>query len=952
MFGESAQVGCLMMSFFQCIIMFARCALACCLFSATAWGAVLVPYGSSWRYLDDGSDQGTAWRELAFDASGWSSGVGQLGYGDGDEATTLEGGRVTYYFRHEFELEPTASVVGASLDILYDDSAIVYLNGIEVHRTSLLPATGEVAYNQTALSYSSDNEVDADVLLDAQLFQLGTNVVAVEVHNNHPSSSDASFELRIEAELDRSTAHTRTYLQGAAVEIDGQAIGPIYTGQADAELRQAVPDMNYNDGSGDHVLSVDSSDGGGANHIVLRFDDLIGAEDWQLPAGAMVEAASLRLEIVNAGSPFSLYRLAESVFWDETSVTWNNFGANGGGVELPVDLVGVGEIVDGQLGSRDIDVTDIVAAWVARDVNRGLALLPQGNDGVDILSGESETLSMRPSLYVRYTTDGSEDALEPDPAAVEQLRLVWVDDPATTVTVGWTHSGGSDAQVRYGPADFGRDADAYPFTHTVDRTAIYGDGATIVSKFARLSGLLPDTSYYFVLEDASGVSERYWFRTAPDSPQPFSFIAGGDSRNNRLPRQRANRMVAKLRPLFVAFTGDMIDSDVEGEWEEWLDDWQETVSEDGRMYPILPHRGNHESRGDSTIYNLFDTTPGNYYGISFGGDLLRYYVLNSHNAESAQATWLDADLVAQGGAAAFTHLLAGYHKPMRPHQSGKVEGSTEYEAWAQLFYDNGFDLVFESDSHVMKRTLPLAPSIADGHEEGFIVDSVNGTVYAGEGCWGAPLRAADDTKSWTLAAGSFNGFDLVHVYREHIELYTVMVDGESSMEAFAGEQPALSLPPGVPLWDAAGGQRLVVGYDGADPLSFGQFQLDTFPGSSLPLKSGLEQDYDGDGLGNGLEFAFALDPTVADSATAVGRLPRMELTEEGTFRVAFRRRTGVAGRYLMLATQSLASWMPLEEESDYTIHSTPGDGFEDVEIEFYGPVAAWTSGFFRVTYGQ
>ena len=45
--------------------------------------------------------------------------------------------------------------------------------------------------------------------------------------------------------------------------------------------------------------------------------------------------------------------------------------------------------------------------------------------------------------------------------------------------------------------------------------------------------------------------------------------------------------------------------------------------------------------GNDTIYNLFDTTDNNYYALTFGGDLLRYYVLNSESSESTQKTWMD-----------------------------------------------------------------------------------------------------------------------------------------------------------------------------------------------------------------------------------------------------------------------------------------------------------------------
>ena len=43
--------------------------------------------GSEWSYLDDGTDQGIAWRQQEFDATSWASGAGPLGYGDDFIAT-------------------------------------------------------------------------------------------------------------------------------------------------------------------------------------------------------------------------------------------------------------------------------------------------------------------------------------------------------------------------------------------------------------------------------------------------------------------------------------------------------------------------------------------------------------------------------------------------------------------------------------------------------------------------------------------------------------------------------------------------------------------------------------------------------------------------------------------------------------------------------------------------
>jgi len=79
--------------------------------SPTAANVVLIPAGDSWKsgdswkYLDDGSNQGTAWRTPGFNDSSWAEGNAELGYGDGDEATVVSYGPssnnkyITTYFR-------------------------------------------------------------------------------------------------------------------------------------------------------------------------------------------------------------------------------------------------------------------------------------------------------------------------------------------------------------------------------------------------------------------------------------------------------------------------------------------------------------------------------------------------------------------------------------------------------------------------------------------------------------------------------------------------------------------------------------------------------------------------------------------------------------------------------------------------------------------------------------
>ncbi len=151
--------------------------------------------GSNWKYLDDGSNQGTAWQELAFDDSLWSVGHGHMGFGEGDETTLLNPGYITYYFRKIVDIPDTSLLDSIYFSIVHDDGAVVYVNGNEVIRSALMPA-GPINY-LTGTTTFIPNDVENDFWpyqVDESYFQNGDNIIAIEVHNQNTSSSDISFD--------------------------------------------------------------------------------------------------------------------------------------------------------------------------------------------------------------------------------------------------------------------------------------------------------------------------------------------------------------------------------------------------------------------------------------------------------------------------------------------------------------------------------------------------------------------------------------------------------------------------------------------------------------------------------------------------------------------------------------------------------------------------------------
>jgi hypothetical protein len=394
----------------------------------------------------------------------------------------------------------------------------------------------------------------------------------------------------------------------------------------------------------------------------------------------------------------------------------------------------------------------------------------------------------------------------------DKYRLILVDDPATTITVAWNQISGTNPTLHYDIVDHGSNFGLYAFSQTEDRAISYKG---MDNRFVRLTGLTPNTNYYFVLNDSEGTSQRFWFRTAPNDNSRLSFISGGDSRNNQTPRQKANLLVSKLKPHAIFFGGDMTDTNSGPEWAEWFDDWQLTTAIDGRMFPIIPAMGNHEydSRDplveSETIYNLFDTAENSYYAVTFGAGLIRAYTLNTQiSVLGNQRDWLANDLSDTANTSVIWKM-AQYHRPMRPHTKYKAENNFIYNAWAQLFYDEGVRLVVDCDSHTAKTTWPVKPSAEIGNDEGFVIDQTNGTVYTGEGCWGAPLRDNNDDKSWTRNSGSFNQFKLIFVEPSKIELRTIVVNNADLVGEVSNTDP-FTLPVNLDVFSPSTGAVVTI----------------------------------------------------------------------------------------------------------------------------------------------
>ena len=378
----------------------------------------LVATGSTWLYVDDGSDLGTDWRESDYDDSNWSSGPAQLGFGDGDEATTLASGHITYYFRHHFNLENVGNIVGLSLEILRDDGAVVYLNGTEVYRTNM--PTGTITANTFAAGAIETNEFFVHEF-DASALQEGNNVVAVEVHQASLTSSDVSFDFSLETTDHTPGANnlvdvgsTWSYLD------DGSDQGTAWRESSFDDSSWASGPAELGFGEGDEATVITSG------HITYYFRHKFSIDDLD-----SVVAFGLRLKrddgavVYLNGSEVARSNLSGDVTYTTLASNAADDGSNFHRFSVAKDSAVLGENVLAvevhQVSTTSSDLSfDLEFAWVAEDA------------APDVVRGPYLQIGTPSSMIVRWRTDGFTDTKLSYGLAVDDLTETITNETLTT----------------------------------------------------------------------------------------------------------------------------------------------------------------------------------------------------------------------------------------------------------------------------------------------------------------------------------------------------------------------------------------------------------------------------------------------------------------------------------------------------------------------------------------
>lgn len=614
---------------------------------------VLVPAGSVWKYLDDGSDRGVAWRSLDFEDEGWASGPAELGYGDGDEATEISFGTnasskyITYYFRHVFEILDASAITNVMLGLLRDDGGVVYLNGVEVFRSNM--PGGAINYQTRASSAASQSTIFYWTNVNPALLVDGNNILAVEIHQSSSGSSDVSFNLELlgsgarEAPVVRIASPTRNAVFPGPTNITVN----VEASDADSSIAQVelfVGNQKVGDWTTPPYVAVWSNNWPGSHTLSAVARDDTGLATKSPPARVVIGSGTAgNLVLIPAGSEWRYLDDGsnQGTTWRSSAFndgTWKNGRAQlGYGDGDETTIVGYGtnassKHVTTYLRRRfdvpDLEVIQTLLVKLLRDDGavgylNGTEVfrnnMPAGTIGhqtlaASSLGGDDEDVFVRIPIS-RTPLRAGENVL-----AVElhqgstnssdvsfDLELLGSDLPGivrgpwlqsatpTSVIVRWRTDVTAGSAVRFGPSP-------QQLMGLVQRMTL------VTEHELRLTNLTPDTVYYYAIgTPAATVAEGpdFYFKTPPPvgSRRRTTIWALGDSGT-------ANVNAENVRDAYYRFRGvqytDLCLLLGDNAYNAGLDsEYQRAVFE---MYPrmlpqtvIWPTCGNHETDQSSTL---------------------------------------------------------------------------------------------------------------------------------------------------------------------------------------------------------------------------------------------------------------------------------------------------------------------------------------------------------------
>lgn len=637
--------------------------------------ATLPDFGAIWSYYDNEQEppnQGSiSWKEDDFDDTSWAVGYGQLGYGDGDEYTTINSATLTGYFRHKFDVSDPSVFTSLQASLIFDDGAVIYLNGVKVWTVNM--PTENINYNTFASSQSDDNELAISTL--ANTLVAGTNILAVEVHQRDASSSDLSFDFKL---VGNFTPEGMPAFGSAWKYYDNEQEPPLQSATSWEE-------STYDDSS---WLSGIGQLGYGDNDETTLIND---------------QAITVYFRnTFTVDSPDTFSSLKATLLYDDGAVVYLN-GSEIMRLNMDPGDPTYSTLTNGSSGDNATSIKILPNTLLQGENTIAVEIHQVSNTSSDIsfdfaLSGENGTpTSITRGPYLQKASD-------------------------TQMTIKWRTDLSSECTLLYG-------------TDMNNLTDSLSESIETTEHEITLTNLSPGTVYYYEIKDSLGTQKEaasdLYFKTHPIPNTEENMTAwilgdcGTGNSNARAVRDAFYSYIGTNHTDMMLFLGDNAYND--GTDQQYQDAIFENMYEDKLQNTIAwSCLGNHDgysaqsSSQTGPYYDIFTfPTAGEsggvasgteaYYSFDYGN--VHFIILDSYDTDrsvgGAMYNWCLSDL--QNTTAKW--IVAMWHHP--PYTKGSHDSDLESnliqmrERFLPILEDNGVDLVLSGHSHSYERSYYL-----------------------------------------------------------------------------------------------------------------------------------------------------------------------------------------------------------------------------------------------------
>jgi len=331
-------------------------------------------------------------------------------------------------------------------------------------------------------------------------------------------------------------------------------------------------------------------------------------------------------------------------------------------------------------------------------------------------------------------------------AEVSALYLSWYNDPTTTMTIQWHSEQDAENQLFWKSPDSAAWIEVKSSHHFLPLSRIE-------VHHVDLNQLSPGTEYEFKIGSDSTI---YHFRTMPQTlDRSITFIVGGNIFESRKIFRQMAQTIAKHDPDFIVFGGNIahainskpffFPSSRLRHWLAFFNEWKTSIIQNGgRVIPFVIAPGKEDIRTDDyeIFFSLFAFPQKQLYRDIDFGNYLTLFLLdtgNFHPIDGPQSYWLKRALTKNQKR---TYRFAVYNESAYPPSGSSPATKKIRTFWCPLFEEFDLQAAFEHQNHSIKRTFPIKGNQIQA----------NGTIYLGEGCWGARPQKTQD--QWYLTKRS------------------------------------------------------------------------------------------------------------------------------------------------------------------------------------------------------